>query len=171
MGLVPLRNGTLAMRAVVGNTGLGVLILILLIIALVACGRVSPQTSDPMCCRLEVSLRPNSTELVVAVTNVEIAKVNVLRTSTENDVRIQLRGADGREPERTEQGKRILTTRPRGSVHFRPLAKEQTLTETLELRELYILRTGSYALTVFREVYIGEKKVELQTKTTIQVLA
>jgi hypothetical protein len=139
------------------------------ILALVAStSRVSPQTSQSSCCHAEASIRPNSTQLEVTVKNLEEAKVHAVRTGVEFDLRILIRAADGREPERTELGKRLLTTRYRGSVHAATLDKGKTWKDTLDLRTLYVLKSGAYALTVFRDVYIGEKKLELQANTTFR---
>jgi len=131
-------------------------------------GMTSIQSSDGSCCRMEISTPVKSTELRVKVTNLKLAQVSIVRTAAEFALRIRITGQNGREPPLTKYGKGLLAFQD-GSRVRTGLAQHETLTEVLDLEKLYELAPGTYAVTVSRDILIGERKVELQAKTTIKV--
>jgi hypothetical protein len=49
------------------------------------------------------------------------------------------------------------------------LNRGEKLSEVLDLRTLYTFKPGKYDIVVLRDVYIGDRKIELQGRITILV--
>jgi len=128
------------------------------------------QQPDASCCRLSASsVAATSTELEVAVVNLQEVTVVVPRMIPEFDFRLSIVAEDGREPELTQYAKQLRDEGRGGSVLMIPLKQGESFSESLDLRKLYILNKGNYTVTVSRDVFVAEKRIELQAKTTMKV--
>ena len=146
--------------------------LVILLVALFSsCRELMAQNSS--CCRLDVTApKEPQTELHVVVTNVRDAPVSYFRwRAADANFRVNIVSSNGNMPILTERGELIRSGRPlNGSMQqTKPLTHGEKLNEVLDLRTLYTFKPGKYVVTVFRDVYIGEKRIELQGKTTITV--
>jgi hypothetical protein len=83
----------------------------------------------------------------------------------EYNLRIQIRDNNGSEPKRTDFGKGVLLP-PQGSRLRDPILKQgETLTAVLDVQKQYVLTTGTYTVTLFRDVFVGEKKIVVQGRS------
>jgi hypothetical protein len=92
--------------------------------------------------------------------------VQLSHSAPEFALRIKIIGASNRVPTPTEYARRGVSVG--GNLAF-TLRQNQTFTQVLDLRTLYELARDTYTVTVFRDVFVGGKKTELQGKTTIRV--
>ena len=128
------------------------------------------QQPGASCCRLSASSgAANPTELEVAVVNLQEVTVSVPRMVPEFDLRLRIVAENGREPESTQYAKQLRDQGRGGSVLMIRLRQGESFSESLDLRKLYILNTGNYTVTVARDVFVAEKRIELQAKTTMKV--
>jgi hypothetical protein len=128
------------------------------------------QPDASCCCRLSASsVAATPTELEVAVVNLQEVTVVVPRMIAEFDFRLSIVAEDGREPELTQYAKQLRDEGRGGSVLMIPLKHGESFSESLDLRKLYILNKGNYTVTVSRDVFVAEKRIELQAKTTMKV--
>jgi len=49
------------------------------------------------------------------------------------------------------------------------LKQGESMAQALDLSKLYVLKKGTYAVMVSRDVFIAEKRIELQSKTNLNV--
>jgi hypothetical protein len=145
---------------------------VILLVALLSSCQGRSQ-DPPSCCRLEITTSVDQpTELHVVVTNLKDAPVSAFRwLAPELNLRVNIDGENGNVPVLTKHGELIRSGRPlNGSLQQTAvLHPGDKLTEVFDLRRLYTFKTGRYVVTVFRDVSIGDKKIELQGKTTILV--
>jgi hypothetical protein len=129
---------------------------------------VFPQRGEESsCCRFEVSTeRDNSTALKFTLTNLREQPIQLLRSSGELDFRLDIWGADGRRPELTNYAKREVVV---GSSMEMTLNRGQSMTQQINLRNLYVLKKDTYTVTISRDVFIEAKRIELRQKLTVQV--
>jgi len=140
-------------------------IVIALVSFLLSVNTVFGQGSD--CCRLVVV--PPTVGLAnieVTVTNIAELPVFVSRGAAEFDLRIEILGENGSTPDLTNHAKRRVEVGVRRRVK---LNRGEAMAQTLDLRTLYVLKSGTYTVTVSRDVFAGERKVTLQGKTVINV--
>jgi len=93
----------------------------------------------------------------------------VYRTVPEFDIRIRIVGEDGQEPELTGYARQRRDQARGGSMVMITLKQAGSVAQTLDLGKLYVLKKGTYAVVVFRDVFIAEKRIELQSKTNLNV--
>src|SRR5215471_197266 len=135
------------------------------ILPLILLWTIVGQQPSGSCCRLDVSRAASPTELQVAVWNLQETPVVVYRTVPEFDIRIGIVGEDGQEPELTGYAKELRDRGRSGSMVMITLKQAGSVAQTLDLGKLYVLKKGTYAVVVFRDVFIAEKRIELQSKT------
>lgn len=108
----------------------------------------------------------------VVVTNVRDMPVSFLRwLAPQFNLRVKIDGENGNIPTPTELGELIRSGRPHnGSLQqTKALNRGEKLSEVLDLRTLYTFKPGKYDIVVLRDVYIGDRKIELQGRITILV--
>jgi hypothetical protein len=128
------------------------------------------QQPSSSCCRLDVSSGAASpTEFQVAVWNLQETPVVVYRTLPEFDIGIRIVGEDGREPELTDYARQLRDQGRGGSMRMTTLKQGESMAQALDLSKLYVLKKGTYAVMVSRDVLIAEKRIELQSKTNLNV--
>jgi hypothetical protein len=93
----------------------------------------------------------------------------VYRTLPEFDIGIRIVGEDGREPELTDYARQLRDQGRGGSMRMTTLKQGESMAQALDLSKLYVLKKGTYAVMVSRDVFIAEKRIELQSKTNLNV--
>src|SRR5262245_44619653 len=135
--------------------------------------REALMSQDSSCCTLDVKASTDQpAELHVVITNLQEAQVGFLSwLAPDVCLRVNVLGENGRMPALTKRGELILSGRRLngGMQQTKPLDRGEKLSEVLDLRTLYTFTKGRYVVTVFRDVYIGAKRIELQGKTTITI--
>ena len=143
----------------------------LLLVLILSCSTTNfAQRLEKSCCRLDLSIFEVPARLQIVLTNLNPEPVRTARwVAEEYNLRIQIRDNNGSEPKRTDFGKGVLLP-PQGSRLRDPILKQgETLTAVLDVRKQYVLTTGTYTVTVSRDVFLDKKKIELQAKTTIRI--
>ena len=122
------------------------------------------------CCGITVSKADGRvTELQVSLTNLQDEPLLIHQTLAEWDLRVQIKDASGQQAPFTDYGRRMATTLRSGSMRKHVLDRGERFSQSLDLAKLYQLTSGSYTVIVFRDVFVDEKRVELQTTTTIRI--
>jgi len=128
------------------------------------------QTPGETCCELKVTSTPGSaTELTTTITNLNQPVVTVQITSGENDFKVRVTSEEGREANRTDYGRRLLAGEYMGRFTFEDLNKSETFTQKLDLGAIFKLSSGTYKVSLTREVIVEKKKAQLQATTQIRI--
>src|SRR5262245_53240088 len=92
------------------------------------------------CCRLASSRSAGkATELQITMTNLQDQPVLVYQTTSEWDLRVQIREVNGRQVPLTDYGRRMATQLRSGSLKKHTLARGEQFTQSLDLSKLYEL--------------------------------
>jgi len=142
---------------------------LLFLIALFAMTPVHAGQALDTCCRLTAFNPGKTMELQIAVTNLQDQSLLIHQTLAEWDLRLDIRDANGQQVTLTDYGRHVATVERSGSLRKHTLARDQQFTQSIDLGKVYELTSGSYSITVFRDVFLGEKTVELKTTTTIRI--
>jgi hypothetical protein len=152
--------------------------ILLIVLTFLATSIHAGQALDSSCCRLAASTPAGrAMELQVTVTNLQDQPVIVHDSVAEWDLRVQIKGANGQQVSLNDYGQRVLTQLRGGSMRKGELARGDQFTKSLDLGKLFQLASGSYTVTVARDVFVVEtvegkvadRKIELQTTTTIRI--
>ena len=93
-------------------------------------------------------------------------------SSPENDLQLQVRDEAGKEPERTEYGRKLLTRGRRAFRNInRELAKGQSFSESIDLLKIYVLKPATYRVVVDRDVFLGENPITLRAEASLTIPA
>lgn len=135
-----------------------------------ASSAIQGQAINTACCRLDIlvgKLKPAEVEVVVVNLNEE--NVRVVRTAPEFDLRIDIRKAsDGQSPTLTALGKKFRSVKPR-SVSSETLTKGATTKQTVDLMQIYDLKSGTYRVSISRDVVVRGQTVPIEGKTTLTI--
>ena len=143
---------------------------LLLVLLVLTSPRTLSQSLENSCCRLDLSAQDVPTRIQFVLTNLHSEPVRTARWVAESyNVQIQVSRSDGSEPERTDVGKGVLRPKQGSRIVDVILKKGEKITTVLDVRDQFILKTGTYTVKASREVFIGEKKIEVQGQTTIRV--
>ncbi|MFI5176766.1 MAG: hypothetical protein ACHQKY_18045 [Terriglobia bacterium] len=127
------------------------------------------QTHDPSCCRLTAAKPETAGVLKITVANVKTRVVTVFENSPDVDFNLRVVAQSGREMERTEYGKWLLT-RERGGRNINwELKAGETMSELVDLGKLFKLTSGIYSVSISRDVLIGKHRIVLHTQATITI--
>jgi len=128
------------------------------------------QTPGETCCELKVTSTPGSaTELTTTITNLNQPVVTVPITFGENDFKVRMTSEAGQEADRTDFGKRLLTGNFASRATSEDLNKGETFTQKLDLGAIFKLSSGTYKVSLTREVIVEKKKAQLQATTQIRI--
>jgi hypothetical protein len=147
----------------------------LLFIALVSMSSaVLPARVPDPCCEIKIVPAADApARLTVTITNVGGPLVGVLRTGPYHDFGISLETDAGGKPGLTELGKRLRGQPHEGSRTSEELKSGESLKEELDLSERFELKSGTYKVTLTRDVYIGGvkggAKVSLESTTEFKI--
>jgi len=131
---------------------------------------LAAETPGPDCCRITAEPTGRLGVLNIVVTNLQDAPVTLFDSSPENDLRLWVQDEAGKEPERTEYGRRLLTRERRAFRNInRDLAKGQSFHQSIDLLKIYVLKPGTYRVQVTRMVIIGETDVALTAETRVTI--
>jgi hypothetical protein len=152
--------------------------ILLIVLTFFATSIQAGQALDSSCCRLAASTAAGrAMELQVTVTNLQDQPVIVHDSVAEWDLRVQIKDANGQQVSLTDYGQRALTQLRGGSMRKGELVRGDQFTKSLDLGKFFQLASGSYTVTVARDVFVVEtvegkaadRKIELQTTTTIRI--
>jgi hypothetical protein len=146
----------------------------LLFIALVSTSSaiLPAQTGDKSCCEMKVVPAADApARLAVTVTNVGAPAVGVLRTSPYRDFGISVKTGTGGEVDRNELGKRLLRQPWEFRRTYEELRTGESLSEELDLSEIFELKSGTYKVTLTHDVYVGGVKggTKVSLESTIEL--
>ena len=128
------------------------------------------QTPDASCCRLTAIVGSEAPSVLkVTVTNFNSRLVNLSETSAETDLYLVVLSEAGREADRTEHGKELLSRERGGRRIGWQLKQGDSMSQVLDLRTLFELKSGIYKVSIKRSVNIGDVRIALQTKVTVPI--
>jgi len=140
------------------------------VLSTVAAVMLAAQKPGPDCCRITVEPLGSPTVLNVVVTNLQDAPITLFDSSPENDLKLQVRDEAGKEPERTEYGRKLLTRERKAFRNInRELAKGQSFSQSIDLRRICVLKPATYRVAVTRMVIVGETDVTLTAEAKITI--
>jgi hypothetical protein len=106
--------------------------------------------------------------LRIVVKNVA-ADLVVVEWGSNDEIRLAVLGKDGRETERTELGKRLLTKALGGSMRSRGLGRDETFEQVVDLAEFFVLKPGDYSVIVIRKIVVAGSRVPFPTKAGFSI--
>ena len=122
------------------------------------------------CCEMKIVATTTSpSALTITITNLNQPLVTLFKSSSETDFRVRVTTDAGQEVNRTEYGKRLLTQERGGSRIYKELKAGDTTTQTLDLRPLFELKSGTYNVAMSRDVFVGASKVSLEATAAIRI--
>ena len=128
------------------------------------------QAADNSCCELKVLVSPDvAAQLTVTIANVNVPVVRVLITQADRDFEVRVTTDNGREVERTEWGKRMLSQSFHGSIRDEELGTGQSVRQELDLSRLFELRSGTYEVALARFVFVDDVRVRLEATAEIKI--
>lgn len=127
-------------------------------------------TRDNSCCEMKIAAAAGTpTQLTVTITNVGAAAISLVRTRGERDFGIRVKSAFGNEVGRTEEGKRLLREPHEGSSLYKELRTGESFRQELDLGRIFELKSGTYGVTLTREVSVGGVRVTLESVTEMKI--
>ncbi len=128
------------------------------------------QAPRESCCQLRLSSEAETPGVLTAkVTNMNQPLVTVRETSAEADWTVHVMSVTGHEVERTPYGKRLLTRERGGRMILRELKAGESVSQELDIRRLFQLTSGTYRVTVVRDVILGATRIPLHAAITIRL--
>jgi hypothetical protein len=123
------------------------------------------------CCEMKiVTTSASPSVLTITIANLNQPMVTLVQTSPERDFRARVTTDIGQEVNRTEHGRRLLTQEREEYRRIgRQLKRGDTFTETLDLRPLFELKSGTYNVALSRDVFVGESKVSVEGSVSIRI--
>jgi hypothetical protein len=122
------------------------------------------------CCEMKiVSTTASPSVLTITIANLNQPLVTLSESSAETDFRVRVTTDTGQEVNRTEYGKRLLTQEREYRRIGRELKMGDTFTQTLDLRPIFELKSGTYNVVLSRDVLVGETRVSVEASVRIRI--
>ena len=142
----------------------------ILTLLLVGAAILVGQAESESCCEMRLSSEAKTPSVFTAkVTNVNQPLVTVHETSAEADLTVHAPSETGHEAERTPYGKRLLTRERGGRMILRELRAGESVPQELDVRRLFQLTSGTYRVTVVRDVILGATRIPVHAAITIRL--
>jgi hypothetical protein len=129
------------------------------------------QAPQRACCEMTiVPAQERPAEVVITIKNIGARSLSFGETFAEADFKVRVVSGDGREPHRTEFGKRLLTPQVgAGRNLLVELSVGEICTERYSVDSVFELKPGPYRVWLMRDVSADGKAVQLATSVQITI--
>jgi hypothetical protein len=126
------------------------------------------QAPDASCCQMRIESDAASAGLLkFTITNLKQPLVVVIVNAFETGV--QIKRNDGAPVDQTEHGRKMTGAERGGSRDAIILKTRESYSESLDLRQLFELKSGSYTAQLSRDVVIVGARVPLRATVQVKV--